>query len=423
MLASEPSTACILGLGYIGLPTAALMASRGWKVFGVDVNADVVKTVASGRAHIAEPDLDGLVQKMVLEGRLIPKTEPLPADVFIITVPTPITEGNAPDVSFVDAAARSIAPHLRTGNMVILESTSPVGTTARISEYLANMRTDLSFPTRAGLAADIKVAYCPERVLPGRILGELHHNDRSIGGVSSACTEKAIAFYKTFVRGECIRTTAPTAELVKLSENAFRDVNIAFANELSLICARLGIDVWEVIALANRHPRVKILQPGPGVGGHCIAVDPWFIVHSAPDIAPLIRTARQVNDAKTEYVYQNARALLQSNQEQSLACLGLAFKANVNDLRESPALEVTEKLAENFGARIVVVEPNISELPKSLKTLGVRLVSFREAINLCKILLLLVDHDQFRRISANELEGKIVFDTRGIWRNLIVSKQ
>jgi UDP-N-acetyl-D-mannosaminuronic acid dehydrogenase len=423
MLASEPSTACILGLGYIGLPTAALMASRGWKVFGVDINADVVKTVASGRAHIAEPDLNGLVQKMVLEGRLVPKTEPVPADVFIITVPTPITEGNAPDVSFVDAAARSIAPHLRTGNMVILESTSPVGTTARISEYLANMRTDLSFPTRVGLAADIKVAYCPERVLPGRILGELHHNDRSIGGVSAACTEKAIAFYRTFVRGECIRTTAPTAELVKLTENAFRDVNIAFANELSLICARLGIDVWEVIALANRHPRVKILQPGPGVGGHCIAVDPWFIVHSAPDIAPLIRTARQVNDAKTEYVYQNARALLQSNQGQFLACLGLAFKANVDDLRESPALEVAEKLAEDFGARIVVVEPNIYELPKSLKTLGIRIVNFREAINSCKILLLLVDHDQFRRVSASDLEGKIVFDTRGIWRNVIANKQ
>ena len=423
MLTYEPTTACIVGLGYIGLPTAALMASRGWKVIGVDTNAHIVKTVKSGRAHIAEPDLDGLVQKMVADGRLIPKMEPAFADVFVITVPTPIMDGNAPDVSYVDTASRSIAPYLRTGNLVILESTSPVGTTTRISELLADLRTDLSFPTRAGSSADVKIAYCPERVLPGRILGELLQNDRSIGGISPACTEHAIAFYKTFVRGECIRTTAPTAELVKLTENAFRDVNIAFANELSLICERLDIDVWEVIGLANRHPRVKILQPGPGVGGHCIAIDPWFIVHSAPDLAPLIRTARQVNDGKAEYVFEKTRSLLKSNHKHMLACLGLTFKANIDDMRESPALEIVEKLAEDFSAQIMVVEPNIHDLPKPLKTNGVRLVSFREAIDTCKILLLLVDHDQFRHISASDLEGKMVIDTRGTWRNVITTGQ
>jgi UDP-N-acetyl-D-mannosaminuronic acid dehydrogenase len=419
MLTSEPSTACVLGLGYIGLPTAALMASRGWKVFGVDTNANIVKTVASGRAHIAEPDLDGLVQKMVSEEKLVAKTEPEPANVFIITVPTPITSDNAADLSYVDAAARRIAPHLQIGNMVVLESTCPVGTTARISELLAGLRTDLSFPTHAGSAADIKVAYCPERVLPGRILSELQQNDRSIGGLSSACTEQAIAFYKTFVRGACIATTAPTAELVKLTENAFRDVNIAFANELSLICDRVGVDVWGVIALANRHPRVQVLQPGPGVGGHCIAVDPWFIVQSAPDITPLIRTARQVNDAKAEYIYQRASALSKANPERRVACLGLTFKANVDDLRESPALEIVERLAEDFGPRIVVVEPNIHDLPGRLKALGTRLISFREAIASCDVLLLLVDHDQFRHISANELNGKVIIDTRGVWRNVV----
>jgi UDP-N-acetyl-D-mannosaminuronic acid dehydrogenase len=419
MLTSEPSTVCILGLGYIGLPTAALMASRGWKVFGVDINADIVKTVASGRAHIAEPDLDGLVQKMVSEKRLVPSTRPEPANVFMITVPTPITDSYAPDLSYVDAAARSIAPHLQTGNLVVIESTCPVGTTSRICELLADLRPDLSFPARSGSAADVKMAYCPERLLPGRILGELQQNDRSIGGLSPACTEHAIAFYKTFVRGACIGTTAPTAELVKLAENAFRDVNIAFANELSLVSERLNVSVWDVIALANRHPRVKILQPGPGVGGHCIAVDPWFIVHSAPDIARLTRTARQVNDAKPEYIYQKATALLKSNAEQGIACLGLTFKANVDDLRESPALEVAEMLAKDFGARVVAVEPNIHDLPKHLQSLGVRLVSFREAIASCNILLLLVDHDQFRQVSASDLKGKTVIDTRGVWRNFM----
>jgi UDP-N-acetyl-D-mannosaminuronic acid dehydrogenase len=415
MTAFEPSSACLLGLGYIGLPTAALMASRGWKVFGVDVNSEVVKMVASGRAHIAEPDLDGLVQKMVSNGRLTPCSVPVPADVFMITVPTPVDDQNRPDLTFIDAAVRSTAPYLRAGNLIILESTSPVGTTARVSEQLADLRPDLSFPTRAGAEASVRVAYCPERVLPGRILIELQQNDRSIGGLSAACTESAVAFYKTFIRGECIPTNAPTAELVKLCENAFRDTNIAFANELSLICDRLGISVWEVIRLSNRHPRVNILQPGPGVGGHCIAVDPLFIIHSAPDLTPLIRTAREVNDGKADYICRKASDLLKSHPNESLACLGLTFKANVDDLRESPALKIAEGLATRFGCQIAVVEPNLSFLPERLKTLGVRNLSFEEAFEECQIFLLLVDHDQFRRVPSDRLRDKIVMDTRGVW--------
>jgi UDP-N-acetyl-D-mannosaminuronic acid dehydrogenase len=283
---NDESTVCVVGLGYIGLPTAALMASRGWKVVGVDTNAQIVEKVALGKVHIVEPDLDGLVQKVVSVSRLRTSNVPVFADVFVITVPTPLTASKQPDCGFVVSAIRSIAPKLRAGNLVILESTCPAGTTAAMSELIASLRPDLCLPSRSAAAANIHVAYCPERVLPGRILVELQENDRSIGGVSERCTERAVEFYKTFVKGECIGTTAAVAELVKLSENAFRDLNIAFANELSVICDRIGIDVWEVIELANHHPRVKILQPGPGVGGHCIAVDPWFLVHSAPDLSP-----------------------------------------------------------------------------------------------------------------------------------------
>jgi UDP-N-acetyl-D-mannosaminuronic acid dehydrogenase len=413
---SDVSTVCVIGLGYIGLPTAALMASRGWSVLGVDTNPAIVEQVAAGKVHIAEPDLDGLVQKVVSVGRLRTNIEPVPADVFIITVPTPITEAKQPNCSYVEAAVRSIAPKLRAGNLVILESTCPVGTTATMSQLIGSLRPDLCLPCSSASEADIQVAYCPERVLPGRILVELQENDRSIGGISERCTERAVEFYKTFVKGECIGTTAAVAELVKLSENAFRDLNIAFANELSVICDRIGIDIWEVIELANRHPRVKILQPGPGVGGHCIAVDPWFLVHSAPDLSPLVRTAREVNDGKADYIYGKARKLLEANRFERLACLGITFKANVDDLRESPSLEIAERLAERFGNRILVVEPNAAHLPLALASSGAKKVTLDDALASCGILLLLVDHDEFRKISREKLADKKTMDTRGIWR-------
>src|SRR6185312_4535630 len=413
---NDASTVCVVGLGYIGLPTAALMASRGWNVVGVDINPRVVEKVGMGKVHIVEPDLDGLVQKVVSIGRLRTSVEPVAADVFVITVPTPLTASRQPNCEFVHAAIRSVAPKLRAGNLVILESTCPVGTTAAMSELIADLRPDLSLPGGSESSASVHVAYCPERVLPGRILVELQENDRSIGGLSQRCTERAVEFYKTFVRGECIGTTAEAAELVKLSENAFRDLNIAFANELSVICDRIGIDVWEVIALANRHPRVKILQPGPGVGGHCIAVDPWFLVHSAPDLSPLIRTAREVNDAKADHVYQKAHSLLAANPGERLACLGITFKANIDDLRESPSLEIAERLAEKFGPRVSVVEPHVARLPCCLADLGAQKVALEDALASCSILLLLVDHDEFKKIPRERFAGKKTIDTRGIWR-------
>lgn len=415
------STVCVVGLGYIGLPTAALMASRGWRVIGVDTNVRIVEKVASGKVHIIEPDLDGLVQKVVSSGRLRTSSEPVSADVFIITVPTPLAESKRPDCGFVVSAIRSIAPKLRPGNLVILESTCPVGTTAAMSELIAGLRPDLCLPGDSDAAANIHMAYCPERVLPGRILLELQENDRSIGGLSETCTERAVEFYKTFVKGKCIGTTAAVAEMVKLSENAFRDLNIAFANELSIISDRIGIDVWEVIRLANHHPRVNILQPGPGVGGHCIAVDPWFLVDLAPDLSPLIRTAREVNDGKADYIYQKADRLLEENRDQRLACLGLTFKANIDDLRESPSLEIAERLAGKFGNRISIVEPNTAQLPGSLTGSGAQKVSLEDALSSCAILLLLVDHDEFKEVSRERLEGKVIIDTRGIWKSPTLS--
>jgi UDP-N-acetyl-D-mannosaminuronic acid dehydrogenase len=413
---NDESTVCVVGLGYICLPTAALMASRGWKVVGVDTNAQIVEKVALGKVHIVEPDLDGLVQKVVSVSRLRTSNVPVFADVFVITVPTPLTASKQPDCGFVVSAIRSIAPKLRAGNLVILESTCPAGTTAAMSELIASLRPDLRLPSRSAAAANVHVAYCPERVLPGRILVELQENDRSIGGVSERCTERAVEFYKTFVKGECIGTTAAVAELVKLSENAFRDLNIAFANELSVICDRIGIDVWEVIELANHHPRVKILQPGPGVGGHCIAVDPWFLVHSAPDLSPLIRTAREVNDGKADYIYQKAHRLLEANRDERLACLGITFKANIDDLRESPSLDITERLAEEFGQRISIVEPYAAQLSGSLANSGAQKVTLEDALASCGILLLLVDHNEFRKVSREKLAGKTIIDTRGIWK-------
>jgi UDP-N-acetyl-D-mannosaminuronic acid dehydrogenase len=415
---AEFENVVVVGLGYIGLPTAAVIASRGMQVIGVDVNERVVNTVASGSIHIAEPDLEGLVQKVVSSGSLKVATEPRAADVFIIAVPTPIDEQKRPDLKSVMSAVDSIAGVLRAGNLVILESTVPIGTTEQMAKKIAHVRPDLTVGMSEGSEHAISVAYCPERVLPGRILSELVHNDRCIGGVTPNCARRAQRFYKSFVRGACIATSARAAEMVKLTENAFRDTNIAFANELSLICDRYGINVWEVIDLANRHPRVNVLRPGPGVGGHCIAVDPWFIVDSAPDIARLIKTSREVNDSKISWTVQRAAALIEEHPYANVACCGLAFKANVDDLRESPALEVAHQLACRYGSRIKVVEPYIRKLPPSLAEHGAELTELDEAIRTCEIAVVLVDHDQFKMIPLGERRHLAVIDTRGIWQDM-----
>jgi len=409
---------CILGLGYIGLPTAALIASRGIPVLGVDIREDVVNTITSGSIHIPEPDLDGLVQKVTSNGTLRVALAPEEADVFVIAVPTPIDGEKKPVLGSVYEALDSICERLRAGNLVILESTSPVGTTEALARRIAKRRPDLAVSSREAGKSAISVAYCPERVLPGRILVELVNNDRCIGGVTKNCARQAQRFYKLFVRGTCITTTARTAELVKLAENSFRDVNIAFANELSLVCDRFGVNVWELIDLANRHPRVNILRPGPGVGGHCIAIDPWFIVDSAPDLARIIKTAREVNDSKIESTVERAVAVIDENPFAAIACLGLAFKANVDDLRESPALEVTHRLAERYGERIKVVEPNVTELPALLKKSGAQLMDLDDAIKRCEVAILLVDHDQFKSVPIAERRHLALLDTRGVWQDM-----
>jgi len=406
---------CVVGLGYIGLPTAAIIARAGCKVLGVDVSQKVVDTINRGEIHIEEVDLDGLVQGVVSRGLLSAATEAGPADVFVIAVPTPFGENHEPDISYVLSAGKAIAPVLKQGDVVILESTSPVGTTEQLRDMIAEERPDLKCPGRTGQTPDISIAYCPERVLPGKILEELTNNDRSIGGISPRCARKALAFYKLFVRGECVTTDSRSAEMTKLVENAYRDVNIAFANELSIISDRMNLDVWEVIRLANRHPRVNILQPGPGVGGHCIAVDPWFIVHSAPEQSPLIRTARGVNDSKIHHVIGHAEALVEANPQAKVACLGLAFKANIDDFRESPARLVSATLARKFGNRIHIVEPYAAELPIEFTGTGATMIDLDTALEDCDILIALVDHDIFKVVPLEERSDKHVYDTRGIW--------
>ena len=412
---------CVIGLGYIGLPTAAIIARAGCPVLGLDVSERVVETINRGEIHIEEVDLDGLVQAVVQRGLLRASTTISPADVFVIAVPTPFAkDGNhTPDISYVMDAADKLATVLKQGDVVILESTSPVGTTEALRDRLAELRPDLTMPgleaNGAKGGADISIAYCPERVLPGKILEELTHNDRSIGGITPRCARKALAFYKRFVKGECVTTDARSAEMTKLVENAFRDVNIAFANELSMIADRQGLDVWEVIRLANRHPRVNILQPGPGVGGHCIAVDPWFIVHGAPDEAKIIRQARDTNDAKMHHVLARAKALVEANPGAKIACLGLAFKANIDDFRESPARYVAAGLAREYGDRVQVVEPYAGELPKEFDGTDAQLVDIDTALEECGVIIVLVDHDVFKVIPAEERQGAAVYDTRGIW--------
>lgn len=406
---------CVMGMGYIGLPTAAVIAKAGCQVHGVDVNEEVVKTIGEGRIHIEEVDLDGLVQGVVSRGLLKTSTKAAQADVFVIAVPTPFDEEKRPDITYVLDATRSIAPVIKSSDVIILESTSPVGTTEKMRDVLAEIRPDLVMPGLSDKTPDISIAYCPERVLPGRILVELIDNDRSIGGITPRCARKALSFYKLFVRGQCITTDARSAEMTKLVENAYRDVNIAFANELSMVADKMDLNVWEIIRLANRHPRVNILQPGPGVGGHCIAVDPWFIVHGAPDETPLIRTARNVNDGKVGHVVNRAQQMIDAIPDARIACLGLAFKANIDDFRESPALKVAGELTAKYGNRVSIVEPYASTLPENLANDGAQLADIDDAIDNCDIFIVLVDHDIFKAIPADERAGKTVYDTRGIW--------
>lgn len=402
----------VVGLGYIGLPTAAVFAGRKIKVVGVDVNAMVIETINRGKIHIVEPDLDMVVHAAVTQGYLRASATPEPADAFLIAVPTPFRPGEdgngpQPDLSYIEAASRAIAPVLKPNDLVVLESTSPVGATEQMSAWLAALRLDLTFPQTHGEKSDIRIAHCPERVLPGHVLRELVQNDRVIGGMTPKCSARAVELYKIVVEGECIVTNCRTAEMVKLTENSFRDVNIAFANELSIISDKLGIDVWELIRLANRHPRVKILQPGPGVGGHCIAVDPWFVVAKTPDEARIIRTAREVNDGKPVWVLDRIdteighfllRNPSRSAEDLTIACYGLAFKPDIDDLRESPALRIVEALSKEFGGQILVVEPHVENLPLRLNS--AKLVSINDAAAMADLHVVLVGHSVFRSSAA-----------------------
>ena len=407
---SDYQTICVMGLGYIGLPTASLLATKGFSVTGVDVSQKVVDTINKGEIHIVEPDLDILVKSAVHSGNLSASLEPVEADVFIIAVPTPFKDGGPdhisgkkPDLSYIEAATKKISPFIKPGNLVILESTSPVGTTDEV--VAAILRLD-----GHAVGEDVYVAHCPERVLPGRILIELVENDRVVGGINEESTTVTVEFYERFVRGAVLPTTAKTAEMVKLTENSSRDVQIAFANELSMVCETETINTWEVIDLANRHPRVNILQPGPGVGGHCIAVDPWFIVDRSPECSNLIRTAREVNDAKPGWVIERVKRCADKFKRPVIACLGLAFKADVDDLRESPASDIVKKLQEENIGQLMVCEPNL----KTHKDF--ELCSLEVAIKQADIILLLVDHKSFKKLSAAELGEKVVIDTRGVIR-------
>lgn len=404
----------VFGLGYVGLPTAAVFADAGLEVVGVDVNDKAVATINSGRAHIIEPGLDDLLSRVVGSGNLRATNTPEKADVFVIAVPTPFTDGHRPDLKYVQSAVDMIAPLLEKGNLVLLESTSPVGATEQVGSWIAEARPDLNIPVLDGDAGDIHLAYCPERVLPGKVIQEVVNNDRVIGGVTADCSDLAVAFYKHAVKGDCHITNARTAELCKLTENSFRDVNIAFANELSMIADRLGVDVYELIGLANKHPRVNILKPGTGVGGHCIAVDPWFIVDSAPEEARIIRTAREVNDSKPGWVVDKVREIAAQMGHPKIACLGLAFKPNVDDLRESPSVEAVEMLDDAKVGELIICEPLVEDLPRALTERGLSNVAMEEAVANADIILFLTAHDRFREIDPAILEQKTVFDACGL---------
>lgn len=446
------SKACVIGLGYIGLPVAGLMAHKGILVHGVDKKREVVDLINAGKVNIIEPKLDELIRGAVLNGALKASDTPEEADVFIICVPTPFTKDKNPDLSYVMAATRSIVPFLRPGNVVVLESTSPVGTTEEMADLISNMRTDLAVPLSGNnmrqLAAlsggdksnlvhirqiaatsdfgslPIYIAYCPERVIPGNIIHELACNDRVIGGINEESAAKAGEFYSSFVRGQIIKTDARTAELCKLVENSFRDVNIAFANELSLICDEYGVNVWELIGIANHHPRVSILQPGPGVGGHCIAVDPWFIINAVPNEARLLRMAREINDARPDQVVEQVKSEALRWKKPTIACLGMSFKAGTGDFRESPAVKIIKRLAQCEAGKLVVVDPYFTRLPAELFGLSsVEKVDLTDALVSANIVLLLVDHPAFAAIDDELLLNKSVIDTRGLWQRNKVDRK
>ena len=420
-------TISVYGLGYIGLPTAAMFANSGVNVIGVDVNKETIETINSGNIHIIEPGLDEVVSDCVANEKLRATDKPEQADAFIIAVPTPFKATDAqipePDLAYIEQACMNIAAVLKAGDLVILESTSPVGATEKVCDWLSNSRPDLLIAEKNITKPDVNVAYCPERVLPGKIMDELISNDRIIGGITSNCAKAAKNLYQIFVQGSCLETDARTAEMVKLTENASRDVQIAFANELSLICDELDINVWNLIDLANKHPRVNILQPGPGVGGHCIAVDPWFIVSASPDKSKLIKLARAVNNDKPEWVIEKVISKINTlsadrahpdNEKIKIVCFGLAFKANIDDFRESPALYIVRKLAEKYVGQVYVVEPNIATSPSKNQELFTY-ISYEEGIDLGDVLVLLVDHDEFKDFRPADDNSKIIVDTRGIW--------
>ena len=391
---------CVIGLGYIGLPTAALLANRGYDVHGVDVVQNTVDTINRGEIHIVEPELDTFVKAAVSSGKLKADLKPCEADVFIIAVPTPFHDGFVPNIDYVVSATKTIAPFVKENDVVILESTSPVGTTDKVEEVLVSEGIDTS---------KLFIAHCPERVLPGHIMRELVENDRIVGGTTPEATVQAVEFYKTFVSGEVLSTDARTAEMAKLTENSFRDTNIAFANELSILCDKFEIDVWELISLANRHPRVNVLQPSAGVGGHCIAVDPWFIVHAGGDDAKIIRTAREVNTYKTEWSIEkikNAALKFETDngRKAKVACMGLAFKPDIDDLRESPALFITKRLISD-GLDVLAVEPNIETYKE------IEIVDYKKAIKQADIVTFLVAHKEFK-----ELDMKSELDFCGVLR-------
>ncbi len=401
---------CVMGLGYIGLPTASLLANRGYRVHGVDVVQETVDIINAGKIHIVEPDLDTFVQSAVNSGNLVADVMPTEADIFIIAVPTPFKDNHVPNVDYIVSATKSIAPYVKEGNIVILESTSPVGTTDLMEKTLRDEGVDTSV---------IHFAHCPERVLPGKIMHELVHNDRIVGGTTKEATEATVEFYKSFVKGEVLQTDARTAEMAKLTENSFRDVNIAFANELSMLSDKFGIDVWELIELANRHPRVNILQPGCGVGGHCIAVDPWFIVDAAKGDAKIIKTAREVNDYKSEWVVEKIKNValkfeIKEKRKAKVACMGLAFKPDIDDLRESPALYITKRLIGE-SVNVLAVEPNIKSHPEF------EIIDYQQAIDDADIIVFLVGHKEFKSVEIDEEKELLIFCKLDIKRKIAVS--
>ncbi len=414
---------CILGLGYIGLPTASLLATKGFKVHGVDIDPKVVAAVNNGYPHIYEPGLDTLVKLAVQSGNLAASLEPVHANTFIITVPSLIDKENLPDITHIQKAIHAITPYLTPGCLIIIETTVPVGTTEKIACWISTLRHDLTIPsvtTNVPTAAEEKqvfLAHCPERVSPGRILEELVNNNRVIGGINQLSGQKAQMFYKKLVNGNLFLTNARTAELTKLAENSFRDVNIAFANELSLICHELGVNVWELVRLANGHPRVNILDPGPGVGGHCIAKDPWFIIDSAPGCSKIIHSAREINNSIPNHIVNQIKNKAGRFKNPVIACLGLSYKYNTDDLRESPAIKIVQQLIKEPVGKILIIEPHIDTLPEKLTNSDkVRLVNLKEGLEQANLIVLLVNHDVFKNIKKTTLKEKTVIDTRGMWQ-------